>query len=150
MHDSDLYNPVICCAAFFSSAFNKFRVFLFWGPSTYARKVKKSSNQRQRPKLEFRNLSCTILTPTTLYFVAPLFFLLPSINFEFFCVQDLPDMLEKCITAQIKDKDLNFKLETSPAWVWPPTALYLGAPLFWLLATINFEFFFVLRTFQIC
>jgi len=56
-----------------------------------------------------------ILTSTTLYFVAPLFFLLPSINFEFFCVQDLPDMLEKCITAQIKDKDLNFNLETSPA-----------------------------------
>ena len=28
-----------------------------------------------------------ILTSPTLYFVAPLFFLLPSINFEFFCVR---------------------------------------------------------------
>jgi len=60
-----------------------------------------------------------ILTSTTLYFVAPLFLLLPSINFEFFCVEDLPDMLERCRTAQIKDKYLNLNLETSPAWFWP-------------------------------
>ena len=32
----------------------------------------------------------------------------------FFCFQDLPDMLDRCRRAQIKDKDLN--LETSPAW----------------------------------
>jgi len=47
-----------------ASAFNKFRVFLFWGPSRYARKVYNSTNQRKRSKLEFRNLSCMILTPT--------------------------------------------------------------------------------------
>ena len=49
-----------------------------------------------------------ILTSTTLHFVAPLFFLLPSINFEFFFVEDLPDMLERCRTAQINDNPSPF------------------------------------------
>ena len=37
------------------------------------------------------------------------------IDFEFFCFEDLPDMLERCRTAQIKDKHLNLNLETSLA-----------------------------------
>ena len=37
------------------------------------------------------------------------------IDFEFFCFEDLPDMLERCRTAQIKDKDLKLNLETSLA-----------------------------------
>jgi len=44
--------------------------------------------------------------------------LLPSINFECFCFEDLPGMLERCTTTQIKDKDLNLNSETSPAWIW--------------------------------
>ena len=56
-----------------------------------------------------------VLTPTTLYFVAQHFWLLPSVNFEFFCFEDLPDMLERCRRAQMKDKDLNLNLEISPA-----------------------------------
>ena len=36
-------------------------------------------------------------------------------DFEFFCFEDLPDMLERCRRAQIKHKDLNLNLETSPA-----------------------------------
>ena len=36
-------------------------------------------------------------------------------DFEFFCFEDLPDMLERFRIAQIKDKHLNFNLETSPA-----------------------------------
>ena len=90
--------------------------FLFSGPSRYARKVQNSTNQRQIPKLEFKILSCIILTSTTLFFVAPLFFASASNKFRvFFCFEDLPDMLGRCITAQIKDKDLNLNLETSPA-----------------------------------
>ena len=37
------------------------------------------------------------------------------IDFEFFCFEDLPDMLERCRAAQIKDKHLNLNLETSLA-----------------------------------
>ena len=37
------------------------------------------------------------------------------IDFEFFCFEDLPDMLERCRTAQINDKDLILNVETSPA-----------------------------------
>ena len=40
-----------------------------------------------------KGLCCMILTPTTLYFVAPLFF-----------YHDLPDMLERWRTAQSNDK----------------------------------------------
>ena len=82
-----------------------------------------------------------ILTSTTLYFVAPLFWLLFLINFEFFCFEDLPDMLERCRRAQIKDKHLNFNLETSPAWFWPLQPCILLRRFFLLLPSINFEFF---------
>ena len=39
-------------------------------------------------------------------------------DFEFFCFEDLPDMLGRCRRAQIKDKHPNLNLETSPAWIW--------------------------------
>ena len=63
------------------------------------------------------------------------------INFEFFCFEDLPDMLERCRRAQIKDKHLNFNLETSPAWFWPLQPCILLRRFFLLLPSINFEFF---------
>ena len=67
--------------------------------------------------------------------------LLPSINFECFCFDYLPDVLERCTKAQIKYKDLKLNLETSSAWFWPLQPCILLRRFFWLLPSINFEFF---------
>ena len=46
-------------------------------------------------------ISAWFWPPTTLYFVAPLFWLLPSINFEFFCFEDQNLRANSCLLDKI-------------------------------------------------